>query len=182
MICYYSVSSMGRILLRALFLSSATVVLAALPAFAQMMPGAGDRLDAEVGGFPPFLQDAIADYSERLLANVDEFSEMDVSNCHFASDTTALIMQNQRDSIDETLFLEWVVRSRALGYLSIAKFDQNSEPLRGSYAEKAEAGEFADGEVVSLLSQENARCTELLARHAGPVLSRNEANDGFVRQ
>ena len=156
---------------------AALSIVGALSASAQIATD-GEQLNAEVAGFPVYLQSAIKDYSNRLIASADQFSEMDVSNCHFASDTTALIMQGQLDTVDEDVFLEWVVRSRGLGYLSLAKFKDHSRPLVGSYGEKVESGAFSAEEIIAILPQENARCTELLERHAGPVLPQVESDQG----
>jgi len=160
----------------------ATVGLAVLPVSANaQMASSSDVFIAEVASFPDYLQVLISDYADRLIAEKENFSQMDVSNCFFVSDTTALIMQDQGDQVSKGLFLEWIVRSRALGFLSLAKFADNSKPLPGSFAEKLERGELSTEAVVQMLPQENIRCTALLSARSGPVLRTAGVIDGGVK-
>ena len=156
-------------------------IAAAVPAAGQIQEGNSSKLDAEVAKFSPYVQSSIKDYSGRLIANVDQFSKMDVSNCHLVSDITVMFLHQNLDSVEKDTYLQWLVFSRALAYLSLEKFDDHSKPLAGSYAEKIENGNFSGEEIIALLPAERTRCSELFVGIAGQIVFPVEQSQGHSK-
>lgn len=134
---------------------------------AQMAHGE-EVLHEEVANFPAPLREAIVDYADRLVAAKDQFKPMTISNCHFVYDTIAQLAQERREEYTNGVFEGWVIRSRALAYLSLAKFDDHSRPLEGSYASAMERGAFLPEKMMEALNHGVPACMARLAEVVGP--------------
>ena len=151
----------------------AALLVCNVSADAQLMPGHETMLDKEVAGFPDYLSQPIRAYADALIAKQDKFTDLQVSNCHWGADMAALVLQEQGRTSDD-VFFEYVIRSRALAYLSLTKLPDTSAALPGSIPAAIEANEMSTEQIVKRLPEVNGECRALFARIVGPLFGEDD--------